>query len=230
MSFSIPTLKAYQMILSTCPYTYGISSSYFLLHGESIPIIDSSSTGWTVTNTNVTINSNTSLPVKFCNDMYFNGTNAYLTLQANMLTATSTYTVEGWFYISSNSVTIMSPNTGLNGIGLFIDSNGYIWLTDNISSGSSSSPSVISTGVWHHIALVADGSNFNSKLYVDGNLFKTYLNAYSFTSLNTTQMNIGKATSFGPSAGFFNGYIDEFRLSNSIIYTGNFTPPSIPFT
>jgi hypothetical protein len=86
----------------------------------------------------------------------------------------------------------------------------------------------VSDQTWRHIALTAD--NGTLKLYIDGVLEgtstgTTFIDAQS-------EFNIGGT---GPWSSFdsrfhINGYMDLFRVSNSVRYTTNFTPPTSAFT
>lgn len=77
---------------------------------------------------------------------------------------------------------------------------------------------------WNHYAYIYDGVNHNLKLYING------INYYS-TNVTLPQRNyicvIGNM-SFGNNRAF-QGYIDEFRISNTIRWNTNFTPPVEPY-
>ena len=89
-----------------------------------------------------------------------------------------------------------------------------------------------SADTWHHVAIVRDTSN----------VIKCYLNG---TASSTT---VTDATAFLATSGIFiigaeadgdpvnqnvldpwDGYIDDFRISNFARYTSNFTAPTKPF-
>jgi hypothetical protein len=75
---------------------------------------------------------------------------------------------------------------------------------------------------WHHCALVRSSGNFT--LYVNG--------ASEGTSTDYTSYNINKTQFFvggNNSNEDFQGYIDEFRISNTARYTTTFTPSTTPF-
>lgn len=81
---------------------------------------------------------------------------------------------------------------------------------------------------WHHVAIVRYGATI--KMYIDG-------------AVQTRTANIGTATLQSSSnkfaigrlgelnSDYFNGRIDEFRVSKGIArWTSNFTPPASPYT
>lgn len=229
MSFSIPTLRAYRIITSTAGCTYTTSTdanTIILLHGENFT--DYSPSVYTITNNNVTSAASPSKGTNFCNSMNFNGSNAYLTLPiGTAVNALGTYTVEGWFYLNSLSTAsaIITPATSA-GLVWYIGTDGKMVVGDNVSYAFFGS-AAISTGTWYHLAVVANGSGIN--IYINGNLDAGGSQfAFSGTSQSS---NVGKNTSFGPGgAGYFNGNIDEFRISNTARYSSNFTPPTSPFS
>ena len=80
---------------------------------------------------------------------------------------------------------------------------------------------------WHHVALVRDTSNV-IKLYLNGTASGT-------TVTDSTTYAAGEGLFIGgeyASATSINhgwdGYIDDFRVSNTARYTSNFTPPTEP--
>ena len=78
---------------------------------------------------------------------------------------------------------------------------------------------VLSTGVWHHVAGVYDGSQL--RLYVDGVLDG------SMTAVQGLGPGIGDLIIGARATGgnyFFNGQIDEARVTAAALYTSNFTP------
>jgi len=75
---------------------------------------------------------------------------------------------------------------------------------------------------WAHIAFVRQGTSF--KLYVDGTLAGSVTYSASFAIQST--LTIGKLPG---GTNYYRGYIDELRISDSAVYTANFTPPTSPF-
>ena len=85
----------------------------------------------------------------------------------------------------------------------------------------------LSVNTWYHVALCKAGSS--TKMFIDGTQTgSTYTD--NNTYINTVRTQLGAEVSFGSGvAEFFNGYIDDFRISNMARYTSNFTAPSEPF-
>ena len=84
------------------------------------------------------------------------------------------------------------------------------------------STSLLSTTEFVHIAVVGDGVNI--KLFIDGNTILTV----SYPAWNAPSV----ATDFhiGNSTHTQGGHYDEIRIRKEVVYTGNFTPPTSPFT
>ena len=80
----------------------------------------------------------------------------------------------------------------------------------------------MSSGQWHHIAIVRDGTQLEA--FIDG------------TSIGTATYALGAGSTDhvlgGNFAGTFtmDGFLDESRLTKRVIYTGNFTPPTQALT
>src|SRR5882672_8941333 len=81
---------------------------------------------------------------------------------------------------------------------------------------------VLSANNWHHIAGTYNGSQL--QIYLDGVLDGTY--NYSTTiGATTTSLMIGRGHS-PYQTQWYNGLIDEVRVSNTVLYTSAFTPAS----
>jgi hypothetical protein len=212
MSFSIPSLKSFISPV-TISAGYGVSPSLLMLHGETV--VDSSANNWTLTNTNVTASS---VQKKFgTNSLSFNGTSSNLLLPNNAAFSLSTYTIEAWIYINSLSADMgFYSSSTVGNIVCTIKNTGAVNLSNNIGYSTSSATTPITAGSWFHLAIV---QNAGVTVYVDGN---------SILSVTSTNMNYGYIGSIA-SATYFNGYMDEFRISNSAIYTSNFTRPTAAF-
>jgi hypothetical protein len=82
---------------------------------------------------------------------------------------------------------------------------------------------------WHHYAIVRNGANLY--FFVDGTQTGSTYNISTHIIYNSNvQMQIGAHYNTDGAAGqFFNGWIDEFRISNIARWTSNFTPPSAAY-
>lgn len=78
--------------------------------------------------------------------------------------------------------------------------------------------------VWYHFALTYDGNAY--KFYIDGNLFGTGESDKHFDF--TRKLWFGSFYDYSTSY-VSNCMIDEFRLSNAVRWTENFTPPDKPY-
>lgn len=76
-----------------------------------------------------------------------------------------------------------------------------------------------STGTWYHIAMVKSGSNIYH--FVDGTQIGSTITGVTGSSAQS-QFVIGAY----PAGGYFNGWMDEVRVSNVARWTSNFTPPT----
>jgi hypothetical protein len=147
------------------------------------------------------------------------------------------WTVEGWFYTGSTSLqTILSTNGASVSIGIVISISSST--AGNLScqifrgvSGSSlsatSSGSVWNVNTWNYFAVVLDASK-NLTLYINGSQVATTSgSSFSFSSSNPTYpLAIGRYQ-FSTPGGYFNGYLQDIRITRGIART--ITTPTAAF-
>ena len=162
------------------------------------------------------------------------GTNDYLSVtnSTDFDFGAGDFTIEYWEYrtVSTNYKPVLSRNNssyppymiGWSDIG-----NVYFYSSDNGSSwnvASGVSMGTITTNVWTHYAVTRQGNTFRT--------FQNGTQISTFTSTATLPAGAG-ALLIGPYASltyFFQGYIDELRITKGIArYTSNFTPSTTQF-
>jgi hypothetical protein len=86
-----------------------------------------------------------------------------------------------------------------------------------------------SLNTWYHVEVVRSGNLIF--IFVDGVLLNTGGTAFSRTIQNTaTTLKIGANEFDGTFKYYFNGHIDEFRLTKGVArHTANFTPPTTAY-
>lgn len=173
-------------------------------------------------------------------------TDDYVTLPNNVLDGvTGDFTIEAWVY--------WNGPTGTQWHRIFDFGGGtskYMYLTPagrdpvtntnrllfaisefgNCCEQRILAPAELTPNAWHHIAVTLDNTNNIGTLYLDGVAVGTN-NSMSYdvnTILPTTQNWIGRSQFAGDP--FFEGRIDEFRISNIVRYTSGFTPQRTQFS
>ena len=105
------------------------------------------------------------------------------------------------------------------------DRNSYMGIViPNIKWLAFGTTSLLATGTWNHIA-VTRASNV-VRGFVNGNKFAE--GSYS-DSVLLSGFCIGRQT-LELASGYFNGLIDEIRISDIARWTSNFTPPTQPYS
>ena len=179
--------------------------------------------------------------------MFFDGTNDYvINNNANSTWAflhnNTTFTLELWFYTSvTTAQTLISTNAASATIGFAlglssvnsrdIDFEIYRGVGGSYLSAISLG-SVWTTNTWNHLAVVLNTSTQTVKIYLNGTeVATTSTSGFSFSSSDPSYaLAIGRYQYSAP-AGYFNGYIDELRITNGYArYTGNFTPSTTAFS
>ena len=136
------------------------------------------------------------------------------------------WTIEAWYYSFSDlsqSARYMTfiPSSGAT-YGVLPGNNAFILNQFGTSSPISTSiPSTLYR--WQHIALVKSGST--TTLYING--IAGGSGTVSWVDAPTTIYVGGNP---GTYAYYFSGYVSDFRFVRNAVYTGNFTPPSLPLT
>lgn len=97
----------------------------------------------------------------------------------------------------------------------------------------------VANNQWHHIAVTRNATTGAMSIFVNGNLDATatgptgnisYRNNRSTSYSHDPYLVIGaEKHDAGSSYPSYSGYFDEFRISNTVRYTSNFTPPIQPF-
>lgn len=203
-------------------------NTLLLLHGEEL--IDSSQYEKIFTGNNVVISTEQS---KFGGkSLYFNGTNAYITLPVynDMMFGGNDFTIDWWEYRTRTNGSIFNLNhtsggfgllcTHLDGTKIYTSSSGTTW--DMFSGENAFSPTI---NQWTHWALVKNGNTWRT--FKNGVKFWETTNTSSLNATNITGSTIGKQV---PGSDYFQGYIDEFRISNVARWTSDFTPPDEAYT
>jgi hypothetical protein len=220
-NFTPPTYE--DPIVTGTQYDYNYAQVSLLLNGDgtngSTTFTDLSISPKTITNTG-SVTVNTSVKKFGTGSIYFSGTN---TLSAgSIVLGTNNFTIEFWFNQTSQMpyshlFTATSAYGTTNGLRV---TTGGLNLTVYSASTTLIQPAVaISNGSWYHFALVRNGTTLT--LYQNGVSLGSTTTSISFVS---DTFMIGGDTTYP-----YNGYIDDFRVTNGIArYTQNFTPPTAP--
>jgi len=165
--------------------------------------------------------------------MLFDGSSGYVKFNNSIVMGTQAYTMECWFYLNSTS---FSPNfypfigTSTNSTSA-LDIRIFSTTTIQVDSNNSSTttftlPVTLTTGVWYHVAVTRDAAG-NCNVWLNG-VRSTSGNQTVSANYTGTTDSIGYVN--GSPSAYFNGYIDEFRLTLGVArYTANFTPSSTSF-
>ena len=160
----------------------------------------------------------------------FDGVNDYIQSgnEDVLNTGTGDWTYECWFRpaaLATSNILIdnrnSTSNTQANNRGIFRLRLSQINFSDGATNLNGTT--TLSTNTWYHYACTHSGGTV--KIYLNG----TLENTGTYSSLNFSanhRITIGTAYS---AADDFNGHIDEVRISNTVRYTGNFTPSTTPF-
>lgn len=178
---------------------------------SSPQMLDSTSSGITGTNTGTT-----SATGVVGGGRTFSGSTQYITLNdtSNALNMTSDFTVSYWVYVSGIASTTGFVFKGRAATsGWRVGHNGAYHMFTKLGVVDLASTTTVATNAWRHVAWVVSGSK--PILYVSG--------AQSWDSGNTQAIT---STTFGGYMGlevgstgtllnYFNGRLDEVRISNS---------------
>ena len=135
------------------------------------------------------------------------------------------FTWESWVYHSSLSGEQYYFTNDVGGIiGVRKEIGGNVRFLSNGTAWQDSGWNP-STGTWYHIALVGTGGNA-TKFYVDGVQKGSTLSA-TFSGANVGGFTCGSQAR--DNMQYLNGYMDEFRISNTARYTSGFTPSTTAF-
>ena len=155
---------------------------------------------------------------------YFDGNGDYLVVpEDGNAIGVNDFTIECWINTINGAdyKAIVSLVPGSDNNALYVFNNTISWYdgTDRARSAS------FSNGVWNHVAVTRSGTTL-----------RIFLNGEQSASTYTTSANIANNTvrigTRGSAAGeWFNGYIDELRMTKGIArYTSNFIPHTAPFS
>jgi len=225
-------------ISDSARYTSGFTPSTDAFESDSntLLLIHSDGTKHTLSKTGNTTHAKAQKKIG-SSSIYFDGSGdaIYVPVSSDFDFGTSDFTIEAWIYRtgSTNDDTIWGEGVSESSAGcmFFFDSNGELRVRAADYSTSNevvtTSSAGISTGAWYHVALVRSSDNL--KIYVGG-VDKTS-GGTDVTGSNfggsSNQHRIGGRDS--DTAYNFEGYIDEFRISDSARYTSSFTPSTDAF-
>ena len=235
-SFTVPTASFANNLpttTSTDPYFTNVS---LLLHAD-YSLTDSSSYNYTLTNTGSVGYSATAEFGTY--SFNFSGAN-YLNTPTNstFTFGTNNFTIEFWLYPTTTQPTQLRLFTNWTGVssGWWVIGNnggGYLgFVCYAINSGNTwALPSTtIALNTWTHYAFVRNGNNMT--IYVNG-IGNTTTNYFNSTNLDlaTNCINIGWSAHSGVGDGYYTGYLDEVRITNTVArYTAaTFTLATTPF-
>jgi len=147
---------------------------------------------------------------------------------------TGNFTIEFWLYYSSKTgyqtIASLGYSPGASTGWLIQTGNGdgkvifYVQTSGTVIA--SDTGSTVNTGQWYHIAIVRNSGT--TTIYRDGTSVGSGSDSTNYST--TGVFYIGGGTNTGFNGGYFNGYIDDFRITKGYArYTGNFTPPTAPF-
>jgi hypothetical protein len=168
---------------------------------------------------------------------YFDGTGDYLTgpSSATIGIGTGDFTIECWFYATDGtSVDRGIWETRTDGYPNNSDGLSLTRITETTFRVYGTSQLIVSsattiTNSWHHLAVVRNSGTL--EFFVNGVSQGTVSNSTNMNSAQPIAIGSGRYTTSNSTPTHpVNGYIRDFRVLTSALYTSNFTPPTEPLT
>ena len=126
-----------------------------------------------------------------------------------MATGGTTANTGVWLVVRDNSI-VFRVTRG-------VASQPVIWL---------SCPAQVAFNNWYHVAVTHDANSNTYTLYLDGIKLGERKPSYNHSSSSSyTPLTIGKIA-YGSGDSYFNGYLQDLRISTSLVYSGNFDVPT----
>jgi hypothetical protein len=159
---------------------------------------------------------------------YFAGSQSINAPASSSFQFAGDFTIECWvFKTDTGESSLYVQNSGSNYFALNIaPGTGFNIYLSSPSPNFSATDRVPAINVWNHVALVRSGAGSNNvKIYLNG-----VASATTATNISTLGYNLAAYVgALGTqSAGSTVGYISNFRIASSAVYTSNFTPPTTP--
>jgi len=174
------------------------------------------------------------------NHLSYDGTDDYTTLGNDVvLGLTGDYTIEAWILWKGGSSFQRVFDFGTTGDPF---TTPWIFFTPDIGGGTArfaistnglGTPQIVDAATafpqntWTHLAIVQSGTTLT--IYINGTSVGSGTVSIHPSDMGSTTENWLGQSQFGGDP-HFNGEIDEFRISNTARYTGNFTPQTTEFT
>jgi len=215
----------------TAPLT-SITNTSLLLNYTNAGILDNAMMNELETVGNAQIS--TSVKKYGTGSLAFDGSGDYaISYNPNLYTfGTGDFTVEAWVYPTSfpaeAAIITTATSTDYQGFTINVGTSGNIIIA--LGAGGSwtvvtTSGGTLSANTWQHIALTRSGNVF--RMFVSGTQSYTTTNSVSLTNTNNA-ISVGGRTAGGGQ--YFNGYIDDVRISKGLArYTSTFTPSTTAF-
>jgi len=172
---------------------------------------------------------------KFSNSsMYFDGTGDYLSIpdSTNWDFGSGDFTVDLWIRwdssVNQSAIIGQYPDTNRAWMILYVTGDStlrFYYSTDGSNSNNTSWNWSPSANTWYHLAVVRSGNNCYA--FVDGSQIGSTSDVTGITINDSTDdLYVGKKNQVLEES-YFNGWLDEIRISKGIArWTSNFTPSS----
>ena len=166
--------------------------------------------------------------------VYFDGSGDYLTgpTPATIGIGTGDFTIECWFYATDGTTdkgvwdthTNSSNSDGLT-LTRITATTFRVWQSSQILVSSATAI----TDHWNHLAVVRNSGLL--ELFVNGVSQGTVSNSANLNSAQGILIgSVGRYSGTTSPTHFVKGYIQDFRVTTSAVYTSAFTPPTAPLT
>ena len=175
----------------------------------------------------------------------FNGSSQWLSYGSasnwSFLNNGSTFTVEAWVYptatlTGTNTLIATGYNSASIGLNIWFGNatNNDVYVVFYNSGTYSSfytSTNAITINAWNHIAVTYNSSGTTAAIYVNGvsqslTFGGTSLSSFTFSSSAPSYPL--KVASTQNGAYYFPGYMSNVRITNTLVYSSNFTPSTTP--
>lgn len=204
-----------------------------LLHNDDVALSDSSTNAFTVTKVNGVTRSAAQSKFGGFSALFTSATSDYVSIPDSDIWAygNGQWTIDFWVNLVSDTAGgVYDQWVDTNNRMRFYISNGdqrMLVRSGGVNLSSLNGISTINNGTWYHIAYVhSDTGASGMKIYVDGVQSASGSGNFSVPNYAST-LDIGRDRDSGP---YFNGYIDEFRISNTARWTTAFTPYTVAYS